>query len=179
METTEKIIESYVRYVLRWATIPNIRCDGQFEIDLLAIDPVTLKKYHIESSVATSKGFARLTAKAFDVNDLKVRVKIPSARRTVGYFRDRKFIASGVVTRLREHGFTSGKYRKIIVTWGWTDDAKRQADAAKIELWDFRDLVSRIATAIQEKTSYFGDDTLRTIGLYVKASNEHSIRELR
>jgi hypothetical protein len=34
METTEKIVEAYVRYVKRWATIPNIKCDGQFEIDL-------------------------------------------------------------------------------------------------------------------------------------------------
>jgi hypothetical protein len=49
METTQKIIESYVRYVRRWATIPNIKCKGQYEIDLLAIDPVTLQKYHIES----------------------------------------------------------------------------------------------------------------------------------
>jgi hypothetical protein len=42
METTEKIIESYVRYVRRWATIPNVKCDGQYEIDLLAIDPRTV-----------------------------------------------------------------------------------------------------------------------------------------
>jgi hypothetical protein len=56
METTEKIIESYVRYVRRWATIPNVTCEGQHEIDLLAVDPVTHDKYHIESSVSVSKG---------------------------------------------------------------------------------------------------------------------------
>jgi hypothetical protein len=44
METTEKILESYVRYVRRWATIPNVKCGGQHEIDLLAIDPVTHDK---------------------------------------------------------------------------------------------------------------------------------------
>src|SRR5262249_32719706 len=65
METTEKIIECYVRHVLRWATIPNIKCDGQYEIDLIAIDPVNLERYHIESSVSASKGFSRLTAKSF------------------------------------------------------------------------------------------------------------------
>jgi hypothetical protein len=54
METTEKIVEAYVRHVKRWATIPNVRCDGQFEIDLLAIDPVTLERYHIETSVSGS-----------------------------------------------------------------------------------------------------------------------------
>jgi hypothetical protein len=51
METTEKIVESYVRYVRGWATIPNIKCPGQYEIDLLAIDPVNLDRYHIESGV--------------------------------------------------------------------------------------------------------------------------------
>lgn len=66
METTEKIVEAYVRYVKRWATIPNIRCDGQFGIDLLAIDPVTLARYHIETSVSGSQVFSKLTAKQFD-----------------------------------------------------------------------------------------------------------------
>jgi hypothetical protein len=28
METTKKIVEAYVRYMKRWATIPNIRCDA-------------------------------------------------------------------------------------------------------------------------------------------------------
>ena len=28
METTEKIVEAYVRYMKRWVTIPNIRCDA-------------------------------------------------------------------------------------------------------------------------------------------------------
>jgi hypothetical protein len=73
---------------------------------------------------------------------------------------------------LREHGFTSGNYKKIIVTWGWTDDAKREADAAAIELWDFREVVSHIAAAIQDETRYFADDTLRTLGLYTKAIGE-------
>jgi hypothetical protein len=66
METTEKIVEAYVRYVKRWATIPNIRCDGQFEIDLLAIDPVTLKRYHIETGVSGSQAFSKLTGEKFD-----------------------------------------------------------------------------------------------------------------
>lgn len=34
METTEKIVEAYVRYVKGWATIPNLRRagPGQFSI---------------------------------------------------------------------------------------------------------------------------------------------------
>ena len=38
METTERIVEAYVRYVKGWATIPNIKCERNREIDLLAID---------------------------------------------------------------------------------------------------------------------------------------------
>ena len=30
METIEKIVEAYVRYVKRWATISNIKCDGGY-----------------------------------------------------------------------------------------------------------------------------------------------------
>ena len=50
METTEKIVEAYVRYVKGWATIPNIKCHGQYEIDLIAIDLCNLDRYHIELS---------------------------------------------------------------------------------------------------------------------------------
>jgi hypothetical protein len=73
---------------------------------------------------------------------------------------------------LREYGFNEGEYKKVIVTWGWTDDAKREADAADIDLWDFRVVVRGIDTAIRDDPSYFGDDTLRTIGLFVKATGE-------
>jgi len=37
METTEKIVESCGRYVKGWFTISNIKCSGQYEIDLLAV----------------------------------------------------------------------------------------------------------------------------------------------
>ena len=85
METTEKIVEAYVRYVKGWATIPNIKCSGQYEIDLLAIDPVNLDRYHIESGVSISGSHSKLTAKPFSEKDLKIRVKTAVQRRTIGY----------------------------------------------------------------------------------------------
>jgi len=57
METTERIVEAYVRYIRGWATLPNIRCEGQMEIDLLAIDLVSLDRYHIESGVSVSGSY--------------------------------------------------------------------------------------------------------------------------
>jgi hypothetical protein len=84
METTEKIVGAYVRYVRRWATIPNIKCDGQFEIDLLAINPVSLERYHIESGVSVSGSYSALTAKPYDPGDLKIRAKHSKQRRKGG-----------------------------------------------------------------------------------------------
>lgn len=44
METTEKIVEAYVRHIMGCATMCNVRCKGQYEIDLLAIHLVTGKR---------------------------------------------------------------------------------------------------------------------------------------
>ena len=35
----------------------NVRCKGGREIDLLAMDPLTYKKYYIEARISTSRGF--------------------------------------------------------------------------------------------------------------------------
>jgi hypothetical protein len=170
-ETTEKIVEAYVRYVKGWATIPNIKCKGQYEIDLLAIDSITGKRYHVESGVSISEGFSKLTGEAYSFNLLKQRTKQASQRRTVGYFRDRKFSSPEILAKLAEYGFRNMNYNRIIVSWGWTDDAKKQADTAGIELWDFRTIMVDIANKAYGR-EYFTDDTLRTLQLLVKSLQE-------
>src|SRR5205814_9791001 len=94
METTERIVESYCRYVKQWFTIPNIKCKGQFEIDLLAVDttnPEKLGRYHIESGVSISGSYSKLTAKPYSKEQAKIRVKQAEQRRTIGFFIERKF----------------------------------------------------------------------------------------
>jgi hypothetical protein len=57
METTEKIVESYGRNVKQWFTIPKIKCAGQYEVDLLAVNttsPRRLGRYHIERGASIS-----------------------------------------------------------------------------------------------------------------------------
>ncbi|MCZ6803106.1 MAG: hypothetical protein O7D86_04015 [Proteobacteria bacterium] len=100
LETTEKIVEAYVRYIKGWFTIPNIKCAGQLEIDLLAIHHFSdnqISRYHIESGISISGGFSRLTNKSYSDEDLKVRVKQAGQRRTLGYFIERKFGNGGVI----------------------------------------------------------------------------------
>ncbi len=103
METTEKIVESYCRYVKGWLTLPNIKCKGQYEIDLLAVDaksPKKLERYHIESGVSISGSYSKLTNKDFSTEDLKIRVKQAGQRRSLGYFVHRKFDLPEVKTEL-------------------------------------------------------------------------------
>ena len=172
METTERIVESYCRYVKGWFTISNIKCSGQYEIDLLAIESSSeegLKCYHIESGVSISVAYSKLTAKPFSEEVLKQRTKQAGQRRTLGYFRDRKFNSPEILSELQKFGFKEGNYSKIIVTWGWEEEAKRQADHTGIILWDFREIMREIADTLREKRTYFTDDTLRTIQLFVKA----------
>jgi hypothetical protein len=171
VETTEKIVEAYVRYRKGWFTLPNIKCTGQFEIDLLAIDPLGRSpgRYHIESGVSISGAFSKLTAKTFSADKLKMRVEGPSQRRTLGFFAERKFNPAPVVEKLAELGFKPGNYGKIVVSWGWDRDVPSQAKAAGIELWDFRQILRDIAERSESKTNYFTDDTMRTLQLMAKA----------
>lgn len=171
METTEKIVESYCRYVKGWFTIPNIKCPGQYEIDLLAVEASLdgeIRRYHIEIGVSISGVFSKLTAKPFSPKKLKDRVKQAGQRRTIGYFVHRKFGPQEIVSELRKYGFQEGNYSKVIVTWGWTEEAKEQADREGIILWDFRDILQEIANTCRDTKTYFTDDTLRTVQLFVR-----------
>src|SRR5262245_31033276 len=150
METTEKIVESYCRYVKQWFTIPNIKCEGQYEVDLLAVDttsPKKLGRYHIECGVSISGSYSKLTAKPFSSYQLRIRVQQAGQRRTIGFFIERKFEQAQVLQELRKYGFERGNYQRIIVTWGATDESAGVAEKNGIELWDFRHLLQEIAEA--------------------------------
>lgn len=163
-ETTEKIVESYIRYVKGWATISNIKCPDQHEIDLLAIDPLHMERYHIESSVhVPGTGFSKLTNGTFDWEQMKVRVEAPSQRRTIGFFVKQKFGADGVVQTLHTYGFDPGNYHKIIVTWDCEPDAKETANQNDIEVWEFPDLLDKIIDMAGKGKHYVMDDTVRTL----------------
>jgi len=175
METTEKIVESYCRYVKGWFTISNIKCAGQFEIDLLAVESKpgeNIKRFHIESSVSISGSFSKLTDKPFSVDELKERVKQPAQRMTIGHFIHRKFGSSEICAQLEKLGFVNGNYSKIIVVWDWEENAKKRADSSGITLWNFRTILKEIADSCRKTNTYFMDDTLRTIQLFERRNKE-------
>jgi hypothetical protein len=112
-----------------------------------------------------------LTGADFDPALLKVRVQKPKMRRTLGYFIEHKFGTPSVIKKLGEYGSKPNAYKRIVVTWDCTAEAKVAAVEAKIELWDFRQIMQDIARSIKLTPSYFIDDTLRTISLYARALN--------
>jgi len=174
METTEKIVEAYCRHFKRWFTISNIKCGGQYEIDLLAVEFSQSRKpiiYHIESGVSISGGFSKLTAKPFSEKDLKKRQKTASQRRTIGYFIQRKFGTEEVQCKISEYGVDPSHTKKIIVTWGWEPAAKAIADKEGIILWHFPDLLKELADVCAKGKTYFTDDTMRTLQLFMKSGH--------
>ena len=173
METTERIVEAYVRYIKGWFTIPNIKCQGQYEVDLLAVDVPGeggVRRYHIESGVSISGAYSRLTTNAFSTDKLKVRAHQAGQRRTLGYFTERKFGSPEVTETLKDYGFLPGNYTKVIVSWGWTDDVPAAAKRAGVELWDFQEILQEIADHCRTRRTYFTDDTMRTLQLMAKAT---------
>lgn len=175
METTERIVESYCRYVKGWFTISNVKCSaGQYEIDLLAIEVTRdsrIRRYHIESGVSVSGAFSKLTAKPFSPSKLKERVHQAGQRRTIGYFTHRKFSSPEVLGELARFGFKEGNYTKIIVTWGWEEEAEAEAARNDVVLWDFRQILREIGQACGGSRAHFGDDTLRTIQLIERSKS--------
>lgn len=169
METTEKIVEAYARYVKGWATIPNIKCPGQGEIDILAIDPASCERYQIEVSISISGSFSKLTNVPYDSEKAKQRAQQPSQRRTLGFFVQKKFGDAGVLATLAKYGFQPGNYQRVIATYGWTSDAKETADGQGIILWDFRQIMDEMASVLTGEKAYLKDDTMRTLHLFVHA----------
>ncbi|MFC1905185.1 hypothetical protein ACFLXL_00055 [Chloroflexota bacterium] len=173
METTEKIVESYCRYVRGWFTISNVRCAGQYEVDLLAVDTTSkrgIRRYHVECGVSISGGYSKLTAREFSTDMLKQRLEQAGQRRTLGYFTERKFGSPEVLSMLERYGFKPGNYTRVIVTWGWEGEAASAAKQKGVELWDFRDIINAIAAACLDNKTYFTDDTLRTIQLFQRST---------
>ena len=174
-ETTEKIVESYFRYCRDCATMTNIKCSAQHEIDLLAVDLRTGTRYHVESSVCLpGSGFSKLTNGAFDSQQMKDPNKKPTLQRTMGFFMEHKFAADGIAQTLATYGFAPGNYHKVIVTWDCEPAARETAKENGIEVWEFPDLVDEIVAMVGHGKQYVMDDTIRTLQLLVCAQRRNN-----
>lgn len=157
MEPEVHIVERYMQLVKRCLTMTNIMLEGGKEIDLLAVNPVSGEKYHIEVRVAIGRGF-RL--RMIDSQTKSGR----KHRRGMDTLNEIKFSPPTVVKAIMEI-FGSSDYKKVLVVWAIEDeDLSEQAkNLYGIEVWRMADVLSELIREV--KTKAYRDDVLRTVQL--------------
>jgi len=142
MEPEEHLIEKYFQTVMNCFTMTNIRC-GKGEIDLLAINPKTQERFHVEATVHTTGNKIKKT----DIDN----------------FAKKKFDHPDVKKKIKEI-FGDGVYRKWLVVW-WvrrTDDLVwKEADQHSIEIQFIGDFLDQMVE--ERRTKGSRDCVLRII----------------
>jgi hypothetical protein len=137
----------------------NIRCKSGKEIDLLAMNPITLEKYHVEARISTSKSFA---IREKDTHTSKGRPH----KIGLDYFQKEKFEHPVVKDKIHEL-FGESQYRKILVVWNTEDDFLALPTIAK-ERYGFDILgLRKIIHELMQKKGSTGsrDDIVRLMEL--------------
>lgn len=162
VEPEVHIVERYMQLVKRCFTMTNIMLEGGKEIDLLAINPISGEKYHIEVRVAIGRGF-RL--RMIDTQTKSGR----KHRRGMDTLNEIKFMPPTVVKAITEI-FGTSEYRKVLVVWAVEEERviEQTKNLYGIEVWKMSDILSELLREV--KTKAYRDDVLRTVQL-ISASN--------
>ena len=159
LEPEVHIVECYMRLVRKCFTMTNVMLEGGKEIDLLAVNPISGEKFHVEVRVAIGRGF-RL--RMIDTQTKTGR----KHRRGIDTLNAIKFAHPTVVKAVNEIFGGSSKYKKVLVVWevedeGVVEQAKRSP--YNIEIWKMSDILRELIREV--KTKAYRDDVLRTIQL--------------
>lgn len=157
LEPEVHIVERYMQLVRKCFTMTNIMLEGGKEIDLLAIDPISGERFHIEVRVTTGRGF-RL--RLVDTQTKTGRKHM----RGLDTLSEIKFEHPTVVKGVREI-FRSSDYRKVLVVWD-VEDAELSEQAKtiyNIEVWKIPEIIGELVREVGTKP--YRDDVLRTIQL--------------
>jgi len=160
LEPEVHIVDRYMQLVRKCFTMTNIMLEGGKEIDLLASNPITGEKYHIEVRVATGRGF-RL--RLIDTQTKSGR----KHRRGLDTLNEIKFAHPTVVSAVKEI-FGGGEYRKVLVVWDVEDSSviEQAKSLYNSEVWKISDIISELMREV--KTKPYRNDVLRTIQLISK-----------
>jgi hypothetical protein len=157
LEPEVHIVDRYMQLVKKCFTMTNIMLEGGKEIDLLAVDPISGSKYHIEVRVAIGRGFR--------LRMIDTQTKSGGKhRRGLDTLNEIKFTPQTVVKAITEI-FGSREYRKVLVVWAVEEESviEQARKCYGIEIWKMSTVLSEL---IQEvKTKAYRDDVLRTLQL--------------
>ena len=145
MEASEKVVESYFRYVKKYFTIPNLRCGGQKEIDLIGMRESDGKVFrvHVEVSVTTSGAFKKINSQPYSETNKKTRSGSASEKIEISYFVDSKFNDNNVISTLKDYGFSRNNYEKVIVAWDLDPTVEPIATGNGIKLLRFKEILKK------------------------------------
>lgn len=169
MEASERVVEAYMRVVEKCLTIANVKCKNNKEIDLLAIDRHN-NKFHIETTISTSALFSKITDKEISKGSARTHAGIKAHyRRTASFFINDKFNDANVLDGLRAFGFEKENYKKVIVSWGATNEARDRLTDEGIEVWNFPDMLTKLFEATA-RSGYLSDEEriFQLIGLWIR-----------
>jgi len=160
LEPEVHIVDRYMQLVKGCFTMTNIMLGGGKEIDLLAYNPLSQEKYHIEVRIATGKGF-RLRLK-----DTQTK-KGYKHKRGLDTLNEIKFAHPVVANKIKQI-FGSSAYRKVLVVWDVQSDEviERARAVYDIEIWKISNILFEMKKEL--KTQPFRNDVLRTLQLVSK-----------
>jgi len=165
MEPEVHIIEKYFQEILHCFTMTNIRCKGGKEIDLLAINPIRSKKYHIESRVSTTFKLKKEASK---------KQNGTTRRDGLDYFRKEKFGHPAIAAKIREL-FGDSDYEKVLVVYKTEEPTDSFIEKAFKESGIRILLISDIITDLKEEIKVTGsrDDVIRFVELTAFGDREY------
>jgi len=156
LEPEVHIVSAYLQLVKGCFVMTNVLLQGGKEIDILAVNPNTGERFHVECRVTTTP--------AFRIRAIDSHSKGRMHRRGLDTL-DREKFEHPVVKQKVQEIFRTGQYRKILVIWKAEDESV--IDIAKkdyaIEIWKMTDILKELAQTLGTKPHR--DDVLRTIQL--------------
>lgn len=162
LEPEVHIVQRYLELVKGWFTMTNVALAGGKELDILAIDPRSSAKYHIEVRIATGRGF-------------KIRLVDTQTRdgrkhkRGLDTLDAEKFSSPEVIEGCKRI-FGCCEYKKVLVVWDVQEPTV--IDQARklygIEIWRISDLIAELMRKVGTKA--YRDDILRLVQLISASS---------
>jgi len=160
LEPEVHIVDRYMQLVKKCFTMTNVMLGGGKEIDLLAFNPVSGEKFHIEVRIATGRGFRLRMIDTQTRNGRK-------HKRGLDTLNEIKFTPQIVVNSIKKI-FGSSEYTKVLVVWDVQNSEviKQAKDVYGIEIWRISDVMNEMMKEV--KTKAYRNDVLRTIQLISK-----------
>jgi hypothetical protein len=157
MEPEVHLVALYMQLVKKCFVMNNLMINNGKELDLLAYDPITKEKYHIEVHVITGKGFRIRLIDTQKADGTKHKIGMDT-------LNSLKFSPPAVVDACTKI-FGCSTYRKVLVVWSVREPSL--IEQAKIlygiETWLISDLITELMQKIGAKG--YRDDILRIVQL--------------